>query len=315
MLRLYHGLQGGGKTYSMFHDLLGQFKKRPRQVYTNIASAVVPEAVYFCDVEQLIELSDGLVLLDEVGIVMPAQFWQELGRDLLVRICQMRHDGLDLWYTCQRLNGVNVNLREQTNETVLCSRMGPWIVQRTLSPEGKVSLGSRLVKLTPEVYDLYDTHTNIGRHGGSVARLSGGARSRASQGEAAKRSKLAAARQPKKLPLLEEHWLTRYIDGGTWLRLRRNAKTALAWLADAGYLLEEKHWSEQVREELTRREWLAKFSLGPDDAPITCTQENPWLEGYDPASVTERWQEYKESVAAETLALMQNKRRGKSVAV
>lgn len=312
MLKLYHGLQGGGKTYSMFNDLLEQFKRRPRQVYTNIASAVVPEAVYFCHVEQLLELSDGLVLLDEVGIALPAQFWHEVGRDLLVRICQMRHDGLDLWYTCQRLNGVNVNLREQTNVTVLCSRLGPWIVQRSVSPEGKLSLGSRLARLRPDVYSLYDTHTNIDRYGGSVARRSGGARSRASQGEAAKRRERALRSMRKPLPLLYEHILTR-IDpwGPSRLVLGRKYKTALTWLHDHGHFDPNDHWADQVRRELRRREWLAKFSLGPDDAPVTCTPENPWLAGHDPETVTKRWAEYQEELAAEKLVKLSSSRRGR----
>lgn len=315
MLKLYHGLQGGGKTFSMFNDLLEQFKRRPRQVYTNIASAVVPEAVYFCHIEQLLELSDGLVLLDEVGITLPAQFWHEVGRDLLVRICQMRHDGLDLWYTCQRLNGVNVNLREQTNMTVLCSRLGPWIMQRTLSPEGKVSLGSRLVRLRPDVYSLYDTFTNIGRHGGTVANRTGGARSRASQGEAAKRRDRAFRMAPKPSPLLREHLLTR-VDpwGPSRLGLDRKSRVVLEWLHDHGHFEPAEHWAGQVRRELRRRAWLAKFSLGPDDAPVTCTPDNPWLAGHDPQTVTERWADYQEEIAVEKAVVLGMKRKGRAAA-
>jgi len=297
-LWMFCGLQGSGKTYGMLKAVLERFKRKPCNVYTNIESVKIPEAIYFCDVEQMVDFADGLILLDEVGIVMPSQFWHEVGRDLLVRICQMRHDGLDLYYTVQRREGANVNLREQTGRFITCARVGPWIWQRFDNGGKKLAGGSKFIRLEQSIFDLYNTHTNIDKNGNSSERKVSRLISRAVAREAEKREKQRLARRPERERslLVYDQYERGWFGGPLITRQRPDALAAYKWLKDNGYLMADcyEHWTVQVRRELKRRAWLAKFSLGPDDAPVTCTEDNPWMDGYDPESVKKRWAEEKE---------------------
>ena len=56
-----------------------KFRDCPFQVYTNISELRFPQAIYFYDVEDISHVRDGMILLDETGIVMPAAYWQEAG--------------------------------------------------------------------------------------------------------------------------------------------------------------------------------------------------------------------------------------------
>ena len=328
MLRLYWGLQGHGKTYNMIADAVEKMKECPVHVYTNMAEARIPEAVYFCDMQQIIGLSDGLILLDETGILMPSAFWQEAGRDMLVRLCQMRKRGLDMYYTCQRLTGTNVNLREQTNETVHCRKVGPLFFKATQQPDTKAGRMGSPRRYDPKIAALYNTFETIDRSGGDNNAAEA---LPVSTAVARVRAKAASRQKPKKQAslLYYQSWRGWFGDPDG-LALYRQSEAVMRWLKDNGHWDEGgpsaawlkahgewdgqtptreqlvwrgawrdgTHWADQVRAELARCAWLKLFGLSPLDAPVYCTPENPWLHGYDPVTVRRKWKEKCEDEAA-----------------
>lgn len=55
-----------------------------------------------------------VVLLDEVGILMPARFWQDFPIDLIFELSQSRKSGVDFLYTAQDVEQVDAILRRLT---------------------------------------------------------------------------------------------------------------------------------------------------------------------------------------------------------
>jgi len=305
MIVRFSGGLGAGKTYSMVAKCLSMFReKRGVQVYTNISSLACPEAIHFCDISQLCDISHGLVLLDEAAIIIPAQFWQDVGRELLTRFNQLRKFGLDLLYTSQRENGANVNLRDLTNETVMCSKLGPYTIQRKANPENKLSTGGHLVRRTAKIYGLYDTLETITQSGGSgglavAGSLSTVARRRNAEDERRKERACAV----RERPLLAYHALFGWFGDQEHTYLPRPATEALAWLKETAAFDHGVPWHQQVRRELRRREWLKIWGLAPADAPVDCTPESPWLAGFDPQSVKSRWDAEQQEIEERQLAI------------
>lgn len=298
----WHGLQGQGKTYGMVSTLITTMRENPVQVYSNMAGLSVPWGIYIDHVEEITDISHGIVLLDEAAIVIPAQFWQDLGRDLLTRFCQMRKRALHLWYTAQRFGGVNVNLREQTNETIECRKYGPYFHQKTQYPARKSGGGSKLSRYNPSVSGAYDTEELIASTGGSVGRVEAApappfCTRRVAGG---KTGRAASLRKPGEKLLLMEPWYSGWWGEVTVLQLRSEPARVLAWLKAEGHYDDAIPWSAQVRTELRRRAWLAVWGMTCESVPITCTPENPWCPGYDPATVRARRAEREENNAFAT---------------
>jgi len=307
VIRMYYGLQGQGKTYSMVADTLAEFKETPCQVYTNMGELRCPEARYFYSIEEIIDLSEGKILLDEAAIVMPAQFWHDMGRELLVRLCQMRKRGLDLYYSNQRQTGANVNLREQTNEVIHCSKVGPWFINRKENPDKKVVSGGRWRRFRASIASMYDTFEAIAGSGGSEGRpeqpLSLAVRRRREQ-------RKRPAGRTRLRPLLAYAWHEGWWGACSLLRPSKDAAAVLAWLKSGGHYDSSRPWSVQVRAELKRQAWLKEWGLSPDDAPFECRPESPWMVGYDPVTVKAVWDERQQSIEEEKLAIKAVTRRG-----
>ena len=309
MIRMYYGLQGQGKTYSMLADTMEEFKQQPVQVYTNMAELRCPEARYFYSIEEIIDLSEGKILLDEAAIVMPAQFWHDMGRELLVRLCQMRKRGLDLYYSNQREKGTNVNLREQTNELVHCSKVGPFILNRKDNPDKKVASGGRWRRFSPVVGSMYDTFEAISGTGGSEARTPQPLSLAVRRSREQRKGRAGRARSRSR-SLLVEAWYSGWWGDLSLLSLRRDAADVLAWLKKRGHYYADLPWAGQVRAELERQAWLRAWGLGPDDAPFACRPESPWMVGYDPETVKRAWKEKDLALAEELAAIKAVTRRG-----
>lgn len=277
-IRAFNGLLGQGKTYNMVADSVPEFRKNRPQIYTNMAGLRCPEAIYLDNIADLCEINEGLVLLDEAAIIIPARFWQTMGRDLLTRFNQLRKHGLDLWYTAQREEAIDVNLKDLTNEFIRCRRAGAFCVRQSKGGIKDKSPASTITRFSPKIFKLYNTLETIGAHGGSTGgTISKLAQSRASSERSERLRAVAAATVKPPKSLIYQGWDDVY-------RLRDSAAIAFVWLEENGLFDPAREWHEQVRTELARREWLAVWGLGPDDAPHDCTPENPWLCGYDPAT-------------------------------
>ena len=60
------------------------------------------------------------ILLDEVGILMPARFWQDFPIDLMMELSQSRKGGVEFRYTAQDVEQVDAILRRLSNWVWLC---------------------------------------------------------------------------------------------------------------------------------------------------------------------------------------------------
>ena len=69
-------------------------------------------------------LPPGLVLLDEVHLVLPAGSHQRLDPDWYAKLSQTRKDGHDLIYTSQHETKVLKQLRDNTNYGWVCEAWG-----------------------------------------------------------------------------------------------------------------------------------------------------------------------------------------------
>ena len=123
------GLLGAGKTMLAVQHAIGLARRRNAYLLSNIRiTAPGVEVVQLgvgadgIDLEQLREWQlrgkvegRGLVLfVDEVGILMPARFWQSFPIDLIYTLSQSRKMRLDLVYTSQDIEMVDSMLRRLT---------------------------------------------------------------------------------------------------------------------------------------------------------------------------------------------------------
>lgn len=130
MITGYVGLIGQGKTMLAADDAIRTAKRRGALLASNIALRPGPEVEFVpllisddgLDLEQLDTLvhrckreGRGLVLLiDEVGIIMPARFWQSFPIGLMFVLSQSRKLSLDLIWTSQDVEQVDAFLRRLT---------------------------------------------------------------------------------------------------------------------------------------------------------------------------------------------------------
>ena len=126
----YVGLIGHGKTMLGVDDAITTAKRRGALLASNIRLSP-PEDVEFVqlavgvdgiDMDSLRALVDrvkgegrGCVLfLDEIGIMMPARFWQTFPVDLMFMVSQSRKLGIDIIWTAQDIEQVDSFVRRLT---------------------------------------------------------------------------------------------------------------------------------------------------------------------------------------------------------
>lgn len=130
MITGYVGLIGQGKTMLAADDAIATARRRGALLASNIKLRPGPDVEFVpllisddgLDLGQLDTLvqrcrreSRGLVLLiDEVGIIMPARFWQSFPIGLMFVLSQSRKLSLDLIWTSQDVEQVDAFLRRLT---------------------------------------------------------------------------------------------------------------------------------------------------------------------------------------------------------
>lgn len=134
------GLIGNGKTYLHAYDALAVAKRRRAVFASNIWTANAADFVEWrkdptitdrvqlsvgddgFDLDELRDLLDiaqarghGVVLfIDEIGVLMPARFWQKFPVELMYRFSQSRKLRLDVYWTSQDVEDVDSYLRRKT---------------------------------------------------------------------------------------------------------------------------------------------------------------------------------------------------------
>jgi hypothetical protein len=163
------GHPGSGKTYSLVHAAFMLRLVYPmKRVFTNFRSIRLPGAgdVFMLeDYSDFLAARDGLVLIDEMNLWLPARVWQAVPGAMLWKLGQVRKEGLDLWWTSQHPKRVDPVVRELTIQSAVVTswfRLG-FFWQRWydgIAPaKGRSGfLTSSLVPFIPKIGRCYD-HT------------------------------------------------------------------------------------------------------------------------------------------------------------
>lgn len=170
MIEAYCGRPGAGKTYSMVARALKQVGKRP--IFSNMA---VDWAQPINCWEELVGCSNGLVLIDEAPLWFDARQFNKLPFEVRSFFAQSRKQGIDMWFTAQSFEGVDVALRRLCAIIWQCQRYGPYVFSTGNDPDVSSGKGRvfarRIVRIKKAICERYDTFQVVadgeGR-GGSV---------------------------------------------------------------------------------------------------------------------------------------------------
>lgn len=160
MIVAYTGYPGSGKTYCLVLEALKAINKGI-SVYSNFRIDI-PELTLISDAD-LLEVREGLVLLDELNVWFPSRFWSKVPMSLLSFWAQSRKRGIDIFYTTQHINRVDTVIRELTSFEVKCSSIfgGRIFLYRKYDIDDKTKLSTRVVIFRKRIADLYDTLETI----------------------------------------------------------------------------------------------------------------------------------------------------------
>lgn len=159
----YIGLPGSGKTYSMVHRAYYRRRKNPAlRVWANFHISLPGGPVELLRKlpEDLRNVRDGLVLLDELNIVMPGRLWNKVPAEMMYKFNQTRKSRLDLYYSAQVFDMVDKAAREVTNETWEMSNwanLGFFWYRRYILGNHKYPNGRGLIMFEDAVIRSYDT--------------------------------------------------------------------------------------------------------------------------------------------------------------
>ena len=297
MIRAYTGLLGDGKTLSMVGEGVRLVGLDPVQIYTNMRSLKFPESVYLDAQEMskksqgkggdsenpLSKVSTGIVLLDEGHLMFNSRFWQEVDRDVLASFAQLRKNGLDLFVTVQNKERMDKVLKELLNEEVVCRRIGGFVLQSTCLPGVLKPIKRRFIRLSPNLFPLYDTLEIIGKPIGkgfgwssNLERLRG---VRAERGRRRKRQ------------VVTWHKPNVVSSDGQLTTLTREGYEAVSERGLVGREIPLSTLIEAAEALVRRRRWLRMFRIGPLELPFSCTFENPWLPGWGPVAFSGKRQD------------------------
>lgn len=150
------GLPGAGKTYNMSRLAIKQMRKRP--VYANYP---LESAIYFKEITEILDVKEGLILIDEAGIYLDANAWNKIPFEFKRLMRQHRKRGLDLWYTAQDVKDVVTYLRRVTQFVHDHNRIWKFVRWRTYNPRSKEKYGGGLAFIDPEICKKYDTSYEV----------------------------------------------------------------------------------------------------------------------------------------------------------
>lgn len=209
MITGYVGLIGQGKTMLAADDAIATARRRGALLASNIALRPGPgvefvpltisdDGLDLDEVDGLVQRCKGegrglVILIDEVGIIMPARFWQSFPIGLMFVLSQSRKLSLDLIWTSQDVEQVDAFLRRLTqwvykvrsvpSPSIERREKGkrPWFMIKDRFRPAHVTgassdkrIGRDWIKYRPEREQQYDTDelvtppANLGRRRRSV---------------------------------------------------------------------------------------------------------------------------------------------------
>lgn len=158
MIQGFIGRPGAGKTYSMVSLAYRLHGRVP--IYSNMSLSWAQQVE---TVDELVGLTNGLVLLDEAGLWFNSRYWSRVSIEQMSWFAQSRKRGVHLWFTSQSEAAVDASIRRLVATYVYCMRYGPLIVQRWVDPNDLRARGlTRFMWLSERVFRLYDTYEIVG---------------------------------------------------------------------------------------------------------------------------------------------------------
>jgi hypothetical protein len=135
MTEAFVGDIGSGKTLNMVKKLI-EIMKTGRKVITNTPISFDYKGKTFKSIT-IFNSDDFLKVfinsryvtigLDEAGIFFPATFWNKVSGEIIYKLAQTRHMGVDLLYTVQGFSHTIKRLRDLTHYVVSCKRRKFWL--------------------------------------------------------------------------------------------------------------------------------------------------------------------------------------------
>lgn len=121
MIEGIFGLPGKGKTYEAVRRIINA-ADGGRQCYS--VTPINHENVMLIEYDDIVDpfLPPGLILLDEVHLVLSAEAGRKLTPAWYEKLSQTRKDGHDLLYTSQHESKVLKQLRDNTNYGWICKK-------------------------------------------------------------------------------------------------------------------------------------------------------------------------------------------------
>jgi len=164
---LYTGEPGSGKTYLMTKFILSKLEDG-QAIFANYSIHWnKPNFKKFTNFEFFKTLKKGHVLIDEIHIYLDARKWYDLPDWVKKKLNQHRHDGLEIYGTCQWFGQVDKAVRELTTMIVDCERVNFFrlkLIKTTIYKRKKMGLTSkfrpvkkRLHLISPKIYNRYNT--------------------------------------------------------------------------------------------------------------------------------------------------------------
>lgn len=163
MIQGFVGRPGAGKTYLM-SDLAVAAARRGTVVYSNYGLA---GSLHFESWQQLIGLRSALVCVDEVGLWFSSRDWKSLPWEVSSWMAQSRKHGVDVFWTAQSWEQVDVALRRLTSYVYLCRCWAGYLMTAvSFDPWSKKATGHLWRLRNKSVCDAYDTFRLVGNRDG-----------------------------------------------------------------------------------------------------------------------------------------------------
>lgn len=90
------------------------------KIFLYVEPPIRGNIIYFDDITELIEIQDGVIVLDEAQNLLDARNWENLPLEIANKLRQHRKHSLDLYGTTQNMGTIDINLRRLVQGWIHC---------------------------------------------------------------------------------------------------------------------------------------------------------------------------------------------------